>query len=217
VSLNLTATARPARHRRRGYDRLSAGFRGVKPFLGRGFEHGEERLGEHRVVVLTTHGESQFGGDPACSTQDQPRRFPFSVIGVLHRGLSCRRTSRSSFPSCSRTAPWRMAPDTAWPRPPPDEIGVTLAQAEAELAAPQPPLYATLPSSARTLGGVSVSCKTQLRRCRAALLLLLGAVALVLLIARNVANLLLARRNVAKKKWLPVALAPASIALCARF
>jgi predicted permease len=174
---------------------------GVQPAIGRFFT-GQEAEGRERLVVLG-YGlwQRRFGGSAAVIGKVlRIENGDVTVVGVLPQSfrplspstqLWMPHTSASWFDE-ART--WR---DTKFGfhmlaklRP-----GVTLAEAQVEMNGISARLGAAWPDTNRDLGIHVVSLLDQVtRKVRLALVLLLGAVAIVLLIAcTNLGNLLLAR------------------------
>jgi putative ABC transport system permease protein len=168
---------------------------GVRPLLGRGFRPEEDVPGHQERVVLMTRGlwQRRFGGDPAILGRTLSLNdAPYTVIGVVPEFYWS--TYELFLP---------LQPDPAQGRS--DHRlsaygklkgGVSLRQAQAELAGIADRLARQYPDSNK---GWTVSLQTFYDwtvppESRGALYVLLGAVALVLLIAcANVASLLLAR------------------------
>jgi putative ABC transport system permease protein len=177
------------------------GALGVKPMLGRGFTAEESKVGAPNVVVLGhSIWQRAFGSNPAIVGQQVVMSGKsYTVLGVMPPGWK--------FPVENARTDYIMPLQPVTPQEVPRrgsnflkivgrlQPGVTPMQAQAELApiaarlAGQYPDYnldrglRVVPLLADAVGNV-----------RPALLILLGAVALVLLIAcANVANLLLAR------------------------
>lgn len=173
---------------------------GVKPAVGRGFAADENQPGrEFEVLLSWGFWKSQFGGDEGIVGRkiylDQtayrvigilPERFqlagepPASIWRPLPLDFNDPRNARRvhAYAGIGRLAP-----------------GVTLAEANGELASIQAALAGEYPEDDR---GVRASCipwrEAVSGSARPALLLLLGAVGCVLLIAcGNTANLLLVR------------------------
>jgi len=172
---------------------------GVAPFLGRGFLPEEETLGrDHEVVLSYGLWASRYGADPSLVGRAiRMDGEAYTVIGVMPREFQFQFWSGprqvwvpagftrgdQSRDSNSFVAIARLAP------------GVTLAQAQAELATIQAGIARQYPD---TSAGTSVAVVPMgdygLTDIRRLMLALLAAVGLVLLIACvNVANLMLAR------------------------
>jgi putative ABC transport system permease protein len=197
-SVNLELSARdPERVRA---DRVTANLfplLGVHPVIGRGFEDRDDRDGAARVALLSFGAwQRRFGGQAdAVGQVVRMDRQPVTIVGVMPDGFAFpsaetemwvpaafSQAERRSYGSHYMSAIGRLKP------------GVTLDEAVADMKLVSARLIAAHPGSAgwevllfdmrdHMVGGV-----------RRALYVLLGAVALVLLIAcANVANLLLVR------------------------
>lgn len=187
--------------------RVSDGFfrmLGVSPAIGRDFLPEEDRPGRNRVAIL---GHDlfvrRFGGDPSIvGSTISLGGTPYAVIGVLPAGFdsifAIRRHAESEIWS-----PLGYDASLAWAcrtchhlqafarlRP-----GVTLAAATAELSGIQAALARTYPKEyASPRVSIEPLDETVFGPVRTPLLVLLGAVALVLLLAcANVASLLVSR------------------------
>ncbi len=172
---------------------------GVEPFLGRGFRPEEETLGkDHEVVLAYGLWAARYGAD--ASLVGRTIRMDgeaYTVVGVMPPDFQFQfwsgprqvwvpagftagdqRRNSNSFVAIARLAP-----------------GVTLAQAQAEMATIQGRLAAQYPDDdADTSAAVVPMGDFGLTEVRRLMLALLAAVGFVLLIACvNVANLLLAR------------------------
>jgi putative ABC transport system permease protein len=174
---------------------------GVKPILGRGFDSEEAKVGSPLVVVLNYETwQSAFGGNPAIIGQQVMfSSRSYTVLGVLPRGWK--------FPVDAERSEYITALQPITPQEVPRrgssflkviarlKPGVAPKQAEAEMA----PIAARLAEQYPDYNadrGIRIVPMLQdvVGNVRPALMILLGAVALVLLIAcANVANLLLAR------------------------
>lgn len=191
---NLTGTGEP---RELSGAAVSEGYFGtvrVAPALGRAFTPEEESLGGPNVVILS-HGlwTTQFGSDSAVVGRTLSLSgAPYEVVGVMTPGLGEEEFWIPLRPSAglreSRGALWlpvigRLAP------------GVTLEQAQAELSAIARRLEEAYPEANDGMGVLLEPLRASIvGDVRQPLLVLLGAVALVLLIAcANIANVLLAR------------------------
>ncbi len=182
---------------------------GTQPAIGRNFRNDEEGPG-HRVVILSdefwrAHCNADAGVLGRSITLSGS---PFTVIGVMPRGFQfpIRAEAREMWSTFSREA----EPDPEDPTGKPATAsrgmhwiaaigrlkrGVTIEQANADLASIAHALGAAYPDEAAHRGIVAVpEIDYLLGKTRTPLLVLFGAVGLVLLIAcANVANLLLGR------------------------
>ena len=177
---------------------------GVSPLVGRTFTDAENRDPQSLVVILGyDFWQRRFAGDPAIVGQTiQLNGRPQTVVGVMPQGfrLFIKEFSLAGKPS-DLWAPYALpanARDTggrymqAIARLKP---GVPIARAQTELSAIAAALATEFPARNAGWGARVNPLHAQLSdEYRAALLVLSGAVAFVLLIAcANVANLLLAR------------------------
>jgi putative ABC transport system permease protein len=171
---------------------------GVQPALGRSFSPAEDHAGSARVVVLSDalwrrrfHADRAVLGRPVDLDGD-----PYTMIGVMPRGLD-----NVLAPEAALWMPLRYEPSLPQAlghhlraagrlRP-----GVGIDQAGRELAALAPALRRDLPNAYFSAGFLVSRLQDDVtREVKPALLAVVGAVALLLLIACvNVTNLLLAR------------------------
>lgn len=204
--VNLTGTGEPVHVSAHAVTAEVFAALGVEPVLGRTFAEDEDQRGRNRVVILE-HGLwlRQFGGNPSIVGRSIALNdINHTVVGVMPAGFELPfhnfptdlwvpigfdrsnpgpRTSYSIFISVGRLKP-----------------GVTREQAAEDirriarqLIAEHPDAYPQELAHARPNGVASLHWSTT-REIRSALLILLGAVALVLLICcANVGNLLLSR------------------------
>ncbi len=173
----------------------------AQPMLGRVFVEGEDQAGRDREVILSYDTwRNRFGSNTGIvGSNVQLNDHAFTVVGVMPRGFE--------YPIYPGYQPqmWKPQNWTAAERAIRDnhnygviarlKPGVTLAQAKAELATISDHLAQQYPQDNKGWGATAVPLRDDLvGDVRPALLILLGAVALVLLIAcANVANLLLAK------------------------
>jgi putative ABC transport system permease protein len=170
---------------------------GVQPRLGRGFAPGEDQPGKDHVAILSyPFWKRDFGGDMGVIGKSvELNAETYTIIGVMARGFN--------FPPATDVwTPMDMSAKNLGSRGSHNfralgrlKRGVTAAQAQADLAAIAARLEQQFPDSNGQVGAVVVPMQEQVvKGSRQQLLVLMGAVALVLLIAcANVANLLLAR------------------------
>jgi putative ABC transport system permease protein len=174
---------------------------GVDPILGRTFAAGEDQAGKNHVAVLS-YGfwQRHFGGQgTAVGRAIVLDGQSYAVIGVMPAWF---KFPFNFLGSTDVWTPMDMAPKALTRRGNHNyralgrlKTGVTARQAQADLAAIAQSLEKQYPNTNDKVGAVVVSLQESLTaNSRPALLILLGAVALVLLIAcANIANLLLAR------------------------
>ncbi len=199
TNLNLTGAGDPERlsgvqMSASGLDILRA-----RPLLGRTFASDEDQPGKDRVVVLTHQlWQRRWGGDAAIIGRTiQLGGQSYTVIGVLPPNFL-------PWEAAQFVVPYVFSPEDmqkrgvhylrAIARLKP---GVSVEQAHAELNAIAQRLKPLYPASKKDWGVTVVPLHEQITgQIKPTLLLLLGAVALVLLIAcANVANLLLAKAS----------------------
>jgi predicted permease len=184
---------------------VSAGFfstLGVNLSLGREFSSQEDRLGGDPVVIISNRlWRDRFGASrEALGRSVTLDGIDRAIVGVLPAGFQFGDGGEADVytPFGAYSNPTAMADRGIHPgifcvarlKP-----GVTIAQANSEMATIQNSLNQLYPSTNRGLGTDVVSLKqVVVGNAGATLLLLMGAVGLVLLIAwANIANLLLAR------------------------
>ena len=175
----------------------------AQPLLGRGFLDSEYEA-DHEHEVLLSYGlwRSYFAGNPDVVGKNiQLNAQTFTVVGVMGPEFDFPISSNPD----SRTQMWKPLAWTDRERAVRDnhnygviarlKAGVTLQQAQAELDAISNRLAQEYPNDNKGWGAIAIPMRDDLvGDVRPALLILLGAVALVLLIAcANVANLMLAR------------------------
>ena len=175
----------------------------AQPLLGRGFAQGEDEPGhEHEVVLSYGFWRSYFAGNPEVVGKNiQLNGQAFTMIGVMRPEFDFPIGSDPG----SRTQMWKPLAWTDQERAIRGDHnygviarlrdGVNLRQAQAELDAISNRLAQDYPNDDNGWGAIAIPLRDELvGDVRPALLILLGAVALVLLIAcANVANLMLAR------------------------
>ena len=169
---------------------------GVAPLKGRGFHPGEDRQGAPGVVVIS----EQFWQDHLNSDPEVLNRTltlngkQHTIVGVMPAGFR--------FPSRRPVDVWAIHTlNLPTARPPYGllalgrlKTGISIRQAEAELDEIAAQVTAQYPSSPELVGIMMPMKEWMVSDFSTALLVLLGAIALLLLIAVvNVANLLLAR------------------------
>jgi putative ABC transport system permease protein len=167
---------------------------GTRAELGRTFLPEEEKPGAARVVVVS-HGfwQRRLGADPrAVGREITLDSQPYTVVGVMPAGFDFPREEDEVWAAYQIEPPTRRGNN--WLRGVARlREGVTIRQARAELNALPDPARPNQPPQGERFTVLGVG-DYLVGDVRPALLMLLGAVALVLLIAAaNVANLMLAR------------------------
>jgi predicted permease len=171
---------------------------GVRPVIGRSFVDGEDQPGKDHVVVLShTLWQNQFGGDAAIVGRTiELDRESYTVVGVLPKGTALERGG-TRFWRPLAFKPENMTRDFHWfwavARL---KEGVTLEQARAQMDAIGARIAHDFPASNKDWGvGLDRLAETMVpTELKVSIYVLLGAVAMVLLIAcANLANLSLMR------------------------
>ena len=191
---NLTGTGEPRELLGAAVSEGYFGMLRVAPVVGRVFTADEEGLGGPNVVILSHElWATQFGSDPAIAGRVLSLSGdPYQVAGVMPPGLGDQDFWIPLRPGDglreSRGALWlpvvgRLAPETSF------------EQAQAEMSAIARRLEEAYPEANADMGVLLEPLRASIvGDVRQPLLVLLGAVALVLLIAcANITNVLLAR------------------------
>lgn len=171
---------------------------GVSPLLGRDFTPEEERFGGPDAVLISySFWQRRFQGDPAAlGSQLHVEKFSYSVVGIMPASFQFPNHDADLWAMSTPDAPFAQRRDATWftviGRTKP---GVTLAQAQADLAMVQRRLGRQFPKPDADLTVESTPLKaTIVGGVRDSLWLLYGSVSLLLLITcSNIAALLLAR------------------------
>jgi putative ABC transport system permease protein len=196
-TINLTGTGEPEKIEAQ---RVSASFFplvGVAPMRGRMFLPEDDRPESSRVVIIG-HAlwQRRFGGDEGLLNQTiLLDGQPHTVVGIMPPDFDFPERNQMWVPiafsqdEASRRGSHYLLVVARLKQ------GISLAQAQTEMSAIAARLEQQYPATNTALGAKVVPIQEELvGNLRPALLILLGAVALVLLIAcANVANLLLAR------------------------
>jgi len=174
---------------------------GIAPAVGRGFAASDAAIGGNNHVALLTHSfwKSHFSGDEGIVGKTVSLdQVPYTVIGVLPARALWQDDVQILIPEVvdapntywGRAGHWRRVVGRLLPGTSSIEAQAELRLVKQQLAAQYPPWKEKWSVSVTPLQELFVA------GTRPMLLLLLGAVALVLLIAcANVSNLLLARGN----------------------
>jgi putative ABC transport system permease protein len=174
---------------------------GVAPLIGRGFAVSETAAGGNNQVILLTHQfwQSHYGGDAGViGSRVSLDQTPYTVIGVLPPRALLQDDVQFLVPEVidapgtywGRDAHWRRVVGRLLP-------GIAASEAQTELRGIKQQLAAEYPSFKKDWSVlVTPLQEIFVRGTRPMFVLLLGAVALVLLIAcANVSNLMVARGN----------------------
>jgi predicted permease len=171
---------------------------GVSPLMGRALNTRDETAGSDRVAVLSASAwERYFGRDPSVVGRAVDLNgASYTVVGVLPPGVAYPADGDVWLPLSLLDAPtqasrvWHSVNVIGRLRP-----GVSLSQAQADMQAIAARISAAYPATNRNESVLLTSLRDQmLGTLRPTVLSLMGAVALVLLIAcANVANLMLVR------------------------
>jgi predicted permease len=200
VNLNLIGAGEP--ERLSGVQMSPSGLEDVlrtRLMLGRAFAPDENQPGKDKVVVLTSElWQRRWGGDATIIGRTiQLSGQNYTVIGVLPPNFLPWETAQFVVPYAVPPQ-YAQARGMHWLRVIARlKAGVSVEQAHAELNAIARRLKPLYPASKKDWGVTVVPLHEQITgEIKPTLLLLLGAVALVLLIAcANVANLLLAKAS----------------------
>ncbi len=172
---------------------------GISPSLGRGFTRDDDRDGGPRHVLLSeAFFRSRFGGDPATIGRTiLLNRVPHTVIGVVPDARALIDRAHVYLPLAWTAEDRATRSNHNYRGIAQLEPGIDVARAQADMTAIAARLEAQYPED-NTGWGVLVRPLQDdvIGDARASLLVLLGAVALVLLIAcANLANLMLVRTH----------------------
>jgi predicted permease len=169
---------------------------GVRPILGRDFVGSEHEPGAASIVVISTrYWQYRFNSDPkVLGSTVRIGNESFQLVGIMDPGFAFPDQNVDFWapmiyqPDFRRTSAWY----TGYGRL---KAGVTIEQAQADLARVQRELAQDYPDTDRDIGVVVESLKeVTVGNARGSLWVLYGAVTLLLLIAcTNTAALLLAR------------------------
>jgi len=189
---------------------INAGFLetlGAQPMLGRIISPGEDVQGGPRLVMVSNHfWQNYLGSDPhAVGNTIHVDGKPYTVIGVMPASFTLPAEHADVFVSLMVRDPRAGAErdlhfmHTYWRL----KAGVTLAQAQADMAAIDRRLAEQYPAEEKERKSQLVPLHEWLvGDVRPALLVLFGAVGLVLLIAcANFASLLMVRAFAGRQEW----------------
>lgn len=194
---NLSGRGTPERVRILACDSEFLPLLGVAPVRGRNFDAREDKPGNDTTALLSwSFLQTHFGGEDVVGRKIFLDEEPYTVVGILPKGFGVFRPADIwlpiafdlSMPPNTRGRRWYWALGRL-------KNGVSLRQANAELATEAASLAAAYPEQNRGVGANAMTLRDALAgNVRPVLYMLLGAGLCVLLIAcGNIANLALAR------------------------
>lgn len=196
---NLTGASNPERVRILLCESTMLPLLGTSPLLGRNFLPTEDEAGHDAVAILSwSFWKSHFGGQDVLGKKLWLDGNPHTIVGVLPASLFVLGNEDILVPVTYDLTQAQNARGyheySAFGRL---RNGVSLAQADAELAAFAKSLASEYPKNNAGVGAVAIKLRDSMTgEIRPVLMMLFGAVTCVLLIAcGNVANLLLARAS----------------------
>ncbi len=171
---------------------------GVAPQLGRDFSPAEEHFGGPNAILISDHyWRRRFGANPDVVGKTlRLGRFSYHIIGVLPPSIDFVQRSIDLWSMSAPDFPFAQSRDLTWltgiGRL---KLGVTLAQARADLATVQADLARQFPKpDAEIRTGIEPLKEQTIGGVRQSLWVVFGSVTLLLLIAcTNIAALLLSR------------------------
>jgi putative ABC transport system permease protein len=188
---------------------------GVAPAIGRNFTPEEEKVGNHRSVILSHQlWQRHFGSDPGIVDKTiqlnginyrvdgvMPQGFQFPTNDVLTGGQTLPKPVELWVPLAISDKDWLVRGSRFLYAVGRLKPGVTPEQAQSEMKVISERLTSLATQNKDWVGKANPMHRQSVESIRFTLIVLLGAVAFVLLIAcANVANLLLARAATRKEE-----------------